>query len=237
MTKGIIHYTDNRLEDPILSRVQETILASGLPIFSCSLNPMDFGQNIVFNGLRSYPTMVRQILAALEACTTDYVFFCEADVLYHKSHFDFTPPRDDVFFYNTNVWRWHYPEDLAITYKGLISLSGLCCNRELALNHYKLRLKKIEELEWSETREREPRWGRKMGYEPGTKKRRRGGLTDDSWEEFRSEYPIIDIRHDKMFTKRKTHLEDFKHKPANEDWKEIALKEIPGWDINKLFCL
>ena len=49
--------------------------------------------------------MFKQILVALEASESDIVYFCEADVLYHPSHFDFTPSKKDVFYYNENVWK------------------------------------------------------------------------------------------------------------------------------------
>ena len=96
--KSIIYYTDNRVPDPIFSLCQKYIADSGLPIVSCSLRPINFGQNIVLNGCgRSYTSMLLQIIKALEASTEKYVFFCEHDVLYHKSHFDFIPPKDDVY--------------------------------------------------------------------------------------------------------------------------------------------
>ena len=49
--------------------------------------------------------MFKQILAGLEALDTDIVFFCEHDVLYYPSHFDFRPLKKDVIYYNTNVWK------------------------------------------------------------------------------------------------------------------------------------
>src|SRR3972149_11579423 len=107
--KGIIYYTDNRLIEPLFSVCQKYILASGLPIVSTSLAPINFGKNIVVAGKPGYVTMVDQIVTALEASTADYVFFCEHDVLYHKSHFDCLPPKDDVYYYNMNNWRWGYP--------------------------------------------------------------------------------------------------------------------------------
>lgn len=236
MTKGIVFYTDNRLNGKIFSLSQETILQSGLPIVSCSLKPMDFGQNIVLeNRERSYPTQVEQIITALKTSTVKYVFFCEHDCLYHPSHFDFTPERDDVYYYNINNWRWDFPNDRAIQYDGLTSLSMLCCNRELALKHYQLRLKLIEEQGLDKIRSREPRWARKFGYEPGTKKRRRGGVTDEECIKWRSEYPNIDIRHKKTFSQPKTHLSDFKHPPS--DWREVTLDEIDGWNLKRMFNL
>ncbi len=237
MTKGIIYYTDNQLEEPIFSVVQKQILKSNLPIVSVSLSPINFGENIVLNNLSpNIVTMVKQITRALEESNADYVFFCEHDVLYPISHFDFVPLRDNIFYYNANVWRWKYPQNKAITYGRLISLSGLCVNREFALDHYKRRLAKILEMHWDlDTKRHEPDWARKWGYEPGTKKIKRGGFWDDDFEIWESPYPMIDIRHGKTFSPPKVTLESFRHKPIN--WREIVIEKIPGWDLKSLFNL
>lgn len=232
--KGIIYYTDNRIGGPIISICQEQLLKAGLPIVSCSLQPIDFGKNIVLEGReRSYPTMALQILTALEASTTKYVFFCEHDVLYHKSHFDFTPPKDDIYYYNVNNWRWDFLKDYLISYDGLTSLSSLCCNRETAIKHYKYRLKAIEEQGLDKIRSREPRWARKFGYEPGTKKRKNGGITNEDHIKRRSALPNVDIRHPHTFSKPKITLDSFKHKPTN--WQQITMDEVPGWDLRAIF--
>ncbi len=109
--KSIIYYTDNRLEEPMFSVVQKQILKAGLPIVSVSLKPIGFGQNIVLDLKPGITTLNKQILTGLQASTADYVFFCEHDVLYHPSHFDFTPSNDTISYYNTNVWSWDYPKD------------------------------------------------------------------------------------------------------------------------------
>jgi len=236
MDKGIIYYTDNRIDEPIIPICQKQLLEAGLPIVSCSLKPIDFGNNIVLEGReRSYPTMVLQILTALEASTSKYVFFCEHDVLYHLSHFDFIPERDDIYYYNVNNWRWEFPKDRAISYDELTSLSSLCCNRELAVKHYKYRLELIEKWGLDKIRSREPRWARKFGYEPGTKKRRRGGVTDEDHIKRKSEYPNIDIRHGLTFSKPKVTLDSFIHQPTN--WRETTLDNIDGWNLKELFNL
>ncbi len=234
---GIIYYTDNRIEGHHIFKVaQQYIKKSGLPVVSCSLKPIDFGKNIVLEGLeRSYPTMALQILTALENSIADYVFFCEHDVLYHPSHFDFTPPTDDLYYYNVNNWRWLFPQDYLITYSGLTSLSSLCVNRELAIKHYRYRLQLIEEQDLDKVRSREPRWARRFGYEPGTKKRRRGGVNDEDHVKIKSALPNIDIRHKRTFSGPKVHLEDFIHQPT--DWVQATIDEIPGWNLRELFNL
>lgn len=219
MDKGIVYYTNNKLEEPIYSVVQKLLLETGLPIVSCSLKPINFGQNIVLDLEPGIVTMTKQILAGLEASKADIIFFAEHDVLYHKSHFDFTP-SENTFYYNTNNWRWDYPHDKLITYDHLKSLSGLCARRELLLTHYRERLKIIEENNWKDT-SREPYWSRKLGHEPKNGK------------EWKSEYPNIDIRHRGTMTRRKCRLVDFKHQPTG--WQEIKIKDISIWNLASLF--
>ena len=239
MKMGIIYYTDCSLEqngyEAILKASRKTIAASGLPIVSCSLKPIDFGdKNIVLEGrVRSYPTMVLQILTALEASDAEYIFFCEHDVLYHKYHWDFMPLNNNIFFYNINNWRWEYPKDRAISYDELTSLSGMSCNRELAIRHYRIRLQLIEEWGLDNGRGREPRWARRFGYEPGTKKKRRGGVTDEDHVKYRARRPNIDIRHPRTFSKPKVTLDSFIHLPTN--FRERTLDQIPGWNLKEMF--
>ncbi len=232
--KGIIYYTDNRLEEKIFTIVQKQLSNAGLPIVSVSLKPMDFGHNIHLDLKPGVVTMFKQVLTALEASVADTIFHCEHDVLYHLSHFDFEPSRDDIFYYNTNVWRWRYPDNFAVTYDPLVSLSGLCANRQLLINNYKERLRIIEERGWDKETKREPYWAKRMGYEPGTKSIRQKIISDGFHECWKSKYPNIDIRHKGTFSRRKCSLADFKHPPNPESWKETTLDKIEGWDL-KIF--
>lgn len=233
-TKSIIYYTDNRLDREITLLVQKQILKSYLPIVSCSLKPMDFGKNIVLDREPGPVTMFTQILTALKASEGEFVFFCEHDVLYHPSHFEFTPPREDVFYYNVNVWRWDYSGYKVTTYDHFRSVSGLCVAREKAIEHYEKRLKLIFEKGWDKVVGRNPNWARTMGYEPG-KPKRNGGFSDDLISEWRSKYPNIDIRHKRTMTPIKMTLDSFVHKPTG--WRETSLDKIPGWDLKELFNL
>ena len=227
--KGIIYYTHNVCEPKIFEAVQKTILRAGLPIVSCSLKPIDFGKNIVLDLEPGAVTLNKQIITALENSESKYVFFCEHDVLYHKSHFEFTPPTDDTYYYNTSVWRWDFPKDRLIGYDGLKSLSGMCCNRELALNHYRKRLEMIENNGWDNGRD--PHWARVIGYEPG-KEKRRGGFLDEKKDTWECKYPLIDIRHSGTITKPKVTLDSFKNQPTG--WQEITISELKGWNFNEL---
>jgi hypothetical protein len=230
--KGIIYYSHGLVEDKIKYLVQSSIISSNLPITSVSLSPINFGHNIVLEEEPGVITMFRQIYMALLHSQTKYVFYCEHDVLYHPSHFDFTPPEDDVYYFNKNNWRWDYPNDKLIRYTELQSLSGMCVNRLLALAHYKKRLDRINKKGYEEGRD--PHWARKMGYEPG-RPTRKGGLEDCKIGEWRSEFPIIDIRHENTITKRKCQLSAFHYPPTG--WEEITLNDVEGWDLKKLFDL
>lgn len=213
--KGIIYYTDNRLNLRLAKRVQKLLKSTGLPIVSSSLKKMPhFGDNIFLPLERGYLTMFLQILFALEKSEAEYVFFCEHDVLYHPSHFNFTPKRDDVIYYNTNVYKTD--GEKAYRVDDMRQVSGLCANRKLLIEHYKKRLKKIEENGFS----------LKMGFEPGTHNRdeRVDDLTSETWE---SEFPNIDVRHGANLTETKWSPDDFRNKKYAEGWIEVD--EIPGW--------
>jgi hypothetical protein len=161
--------------------------------------------------------MHRQILAGLERSTADYVFFCEHDVLYHPSHFEFIPPRRDTFYYNVNVWRVRSPDGHAVKTADCKQLSGVCCWRELALAHYRERVRRIAKEGFS----------RKNGYEPGTR-HLPNGYDNSLAESWVSEYPNLDIRHDGTVTRNHWTRESFRNAKYAEGWEETD-DVIPGW--------
>lgn len=219
VTKGVIYYTDNRLNVKLAKAVQKQIASSGLPIVSASLKPMTFGKNIHLPLKRGYLTMFKQILAALEAIDTDVVFFCEHDVLYHPSHFEFTPAKDDVYYYNTNVWKLRLDDGFAYRVDDCRQLSGLCANRELLIKHYKERIRRVEAEGFSV----------RMGFEPGTHNRAER-VDDYKSERWESEDPNVDICHDSNLTPNRWSPKDFRNKFYTEGWRESTINEIPGWD-------
>lgn len=228
-TKSIIYYTDNRPDQKIMLMVQNQLLKSRLPIISCSLKPLNFGKNLVLSLEPGPVTMFIQILTALKASPAEYIFFCEHDVLYHPTHFEFTPSKKDVFYYNINVWRWDYSGTKIITYDHFRSVSGLSVNRKKAIEHYEKRLNLIYKNGWDKIAGRNPKWARTIGYEPG-KPKRNGGFSDDEVSEWSSEYPNIDVRHSKTMTPIKMSLDSFRHQPTG--WKELTLDKLPGWNFN-----
>lgn len=164
--------------------------------------------------------MTKQILTALRASEADTIFFCEHDVLYNPTHFDFELPSRDKFYYNLNIWRWSFPTNRFVTWDSVRSLSGLCVDRDFAIKHYEYRLKFIEEHGWRI----------KFGFEPGCRPIFMGGITDDTYEDWRSEYPNIDIRHHGTLTPRKCYTTSFARKDELASFRRVDVDNIEGWD-------
>ena len=216
LTKGILYYTDNRLDPVIMGACQTQLEKMGLPIISVSLKPLEgFGKNIVIDAERGALTMFRQILAGLEALDTDIVFFAEHDVLYHPTHYDFVPPERDMFYYNQNAYRVNAETGDALFYYANAT-SGLCAYRELLLQHYRKRVELVEAGGFT----------RRMGFEPGTHGRaeRVDDFKSTSWM---SAQPNIDIRHGQNLTKSRWSRDQFRNQKYTRGWTEAG--EVPGW--------
>jgi hypothetical protein len=217
--KGIVYYTDNRLDEPIMSACQKQLETAhnGHELISVSLEPLEFGRNLTLDAERGYLTMFCQILAGLEASTADIIFLCEHDVLYHASHFEFIPPRADVFYYNENVWKVDVATGRALFHYAR-QTSGLCAYRELLLKHYRKRVELVERDGFS----------RNMGFEPGTH-RRAGRVDDYGADGWHSEYPNIDIRHAHNLTPSRWKRNQFRNQRYTKGWQEAD--EVPGWGV------
>ena len=217
MKKEIIYYTDNTLSELLNTKVREQLLKSGISIISVSLSPIEFGRNIVVEGKRGYLSMFRQILMGLESSDADVVFFCEHDVLYHPSHFDFTPERNDIYYYNSNFWKYKPATGQVVGYKAKL-LSQLCAHREILITHYRKRVKMLEE-------------GSKLKSEPGT----RDGIKDHPTMFWKSKYCNIDIRHGGNLTGiKRFHPSEFRSANGCKEWRETTIFEIDGWNSEHL---
>lgn len=213
--KGLVYYTDNRLEPAINDAVLTQLERARLGVISVSLRPIGFGYNIVLDRERGVLTMFKQILAGLEASTADIIFFVEHDVLYHPSHFDFAPPRRDTFYYNENVWKVDATTGQALFYY-CRQTSGLCAYRELLLEHYRKRVAIVEKNGYT----------RRMGFEPGTNNRAER-VDDYKSEAWMSQVPNIDIRHNKNLTPSRWKKEQFRNQKYTKGWTESD--GVPGW--------
>lgn len=239
-SKGIIYYTDNQLDSkiaiPVQNKLREISKEKHIPIISASLKRMDFGEhNICFPSLRKgYLSMFKQIVGALENSTADIIYFCEHDVLYHLSHFDFTPSDKDTFYYNQNVWFLRMPDGHGLHYD-VNQLSGLCLYRETALIHFKERLQMAQaEYERLQNIYSNPeelttmfnRFIRNMGFEPFTHNRVawQNQFKQSTWK---SEFPNIDIKHGQNATGQRWRKDQYRNQQLLINWTEG--EEIPGW--------
>ena len=223
LTKAAVYYSDCRGDETILRSVQQQLshATNGHEIVSVTLAPVDFGDvRVVMPRLeRSYLTMFRQILAGLEVSRADIVFLTEHDVLYHPSHFAFTPPRDDIVYYNTHVWKVDAKTGRALHYV-CKQTSGLCAYRDLLLAHYRKRVAMVEANGFT----------RKMGFEPGTHGRaeRVDALQSEAWM---PAIPTVDIRHGHNLTPSRWRQDQFRDKRNCKGWTEAD--EVPGWGVTK----
>jgi hypothetical protein len=240
-TKNIIYYTDNRLDEKIMKKCQESLTKANIPIISVSLKPMDFGKNFVVEGERGYLTVTKQVIKGLEESAADIVFFCEHDVLYHPSHFKFTPAEKDVYYYNMNSWMLR-AEDGHCLYYDHRSLSGMSCYRETALKHFRERLKRIEALiaqagstgivkSMSSGLDIPLKEGiHRLGFEPGTHNRP-DKVDNLGSEDYRSEFPNVDVRHKHNLTQSRFRKDQFRNARSYQGWTESD--SIPGWGKGK----
>lgn len=230
MTKGLVYYTDLTAPLNILRAVQVQIrrAAREIPmvVVSCESRIIDFEPDdewmgttwyVVRSEPRGYLTMFRQILAGLEALETDIAFLCEHDVLYHPSHFEFTPPYEDAYYYNLNWWKVDATTGRALTYEAK-QTAFLCAHRALLIEHYRKRIARVDAEGFS----------RKMGFEPGS--HHRPERVDDVRSEiWRSAVPNIDIRHGHNLTESRWSPFQFRTPPVG--WQESDA--VPGWGTTK----
>lgn len=225
MVREIIFYYDGALRHKALKEwSKKTIKASGLPILSIALKKkIDMGRSIAVHASRSHTTLYTQILLGLLVSEAKYVFFCEADVLYHPSHFEFTPPTDDKYYYNNNVYKYRLSDRKVVGYD-CCWLSQICADRELLIKHYVKRFKIIAD------------GGRAYGWEPGTGQSRK--IEGTGFERWESKYPNIDVRHGQNWTGvHRMSQDEFRNKKHCQNWKELKVEDLPYWDTDKLLSL
>lgn len=225
MKKGIVYYTHNECDEHILNACRRQIgrcLGGIWDLVSVSLQPLDWGRNFTMELESSDLTMFRQQLLGLQLIDADIVFFCEHDVLYHPSHFDFTPPKD-TYCFNLNVWAVDAGIGQAMHYDGMRMTSGLVAYHDILVEHYS------KKVEWVRTRGKMSR--REIGYEPG-KRVSRERLGDYERWHYKSSCPNIDIKHDQNITRKRFDLKEHNNRKTIEDsW--ILADEVPYWGKTK----
>jgi hypothetical protein len=165
--------------------------------------------------------MFRQILAGLETLDTDVAFLVEHDVLYHPSHFDFEPTRDDLFYYNQHTWRVDAATGRAL-FIFINQVSGLCADRQLLIRHYRAHLEKIEKHGGV--------YDPKYNYEPGNNKWSRRLLPGATASTWMSAGANVDIKTEHCLTRGWWRKEDW-NEQATRGWTERD--DVPGWGVTR----
>lgn len=217
-TKGIVYYTNNLVDEKIFLACQAQLKRCmeiwKFPIISVSQKPIDFGQNFVMNVESSLISMYKQILKGLEECKTDIVFFAEHDVLYHPSHFDFTPEREDHFYYNRNEWHVSSETGKAVFYLHN-NTTELSASRELLMAHIKRAIEVNTNRFHASYGIAPPR-----GIPPEERKGKYAGT-------YMSKVPNIDIRHPNTLSRPRMTKEEFRSERSRREWTESD--GVPGW--------
>ena len=226
-TKAILYFTDGNLNPKIMSACQKQLLKANLPIYSVTLKPMDFGKNIVLPLERGYLTLYKQILIGLELMTEDIVFPVDHDTLYHPSHWEFTPEKKDVYYYNLNEWRVRAKDGFALHYDAK-NHHALACYRSLLIQYYREKISRVEEAMKTMDAHQLNYFLRRMGCEPGTHTRaeRLDRYQSQTWW---SKSPNIDIRHDKNLTASRWRKDQFRDQRNCTNWIESSVDKIPEW--------
>jgi hypothetical protein len=219
MNKGIIYYTNNRIEERITIVCRKVLLkaCNGIPIASVSHFPIDFGTNIVVDLPSCSKSVFKQILIGLENCNADVIYLCEHDVLYHSSHFDYIP-KYHRFYYNQNRWSVDSYTGDAL-YRRTKAMSCLVSYKEILIDHFTNLLNLISKDGYKRS---------VMGFSPGT--HRFNGMKIHGVRMFESEYPNIDIRHNNNISGGSFNRNDFDDRESR-DW--ILTSEVPGWGKTK----
>ena len=219
MTKGIVYYTNNVLDEKIFlacqAQLKRCMQVWKFPIVSVSQMPINFGQNFVMGKLeRSVLSIYKQMLKGIEECKTDVIFFAEHDVLYHPSHFDFTPEREDHFYYNRNEWHVDSTSGRTVFYlhNNTTELSAL---RKPLMAHIK---RAIE----TNTDRFHTRWGvaPPRGIPPEEQRKKH-------YSTYMSKFPNIDIRHPDTLSRSRMTKEEFRNEHGRKGWKESD--GVPSW--------
>jgi hypothetical protein len=230
----IIYYTDNSLREPIFSLCLNQVksAAQGRRIICVSHRPTALGDNICVGDIgRSYQSYYVQILAGAKAATTEYVATVEHDCLYAPGYFEFTPPSDNIFYYNSNVWFAAYATGVYSYYRRKIQ-SNMICNRKLLIGAIEEKLAQVLSDYPSEGKA-------KYQCEPGVCDHRPEFIEAKmNWcnkqsrpfKQYRSEFfgshmPNLDIRHDGNFTR-----------PGSYRAAKHFTRELPYWGNFHEYC-
>jgi hypothetical protein len=204
----ILYYTSNHEKPEFENRIKENLLAvcGDLPIISVSHKPIDLGKNICVGDVGcSGFNMFRQVLIGCEAADTEFIISAEADCLYPPDYFTFRPERNDVCYWDSNLYVMGHRRDYFFKKEG-----GATHAQIIGREFYIELLRKLFEGA--------PQWCVEEKNFP--KERRHKENVFDVVEHYQTENPVIQIKTG----------DSMRHYTVSE---RIPIYEIPYWGAGK----
>jgi hypothetical protein len=207
----IIYLTASVIPDEWAKFQRETLLKAvgDTKIISVSRKPLDFGINLLDDGVKSTDNIYRQMLRVAKMADTKYIAVAEDDTLYHEYHFKHRP-ADDTFSYDKNrltLFTWGEP---IYHWRNRLSNCSLIAPRELLIEALEERFAK-----WPEMPERlVGELGRGMVE-------RNLGVKVQKCEEYFSNISVIQFNHD--------YGSEDRQKTHRKSYGPIRAYDIPFW--------
>ena len=224
--KTVIFLTLNNLPTNWEAYHKQVLLESigDAELITISRIPTDMGKgiNLIQTETPSANNVYKQLLRGAKLATTEFIAVAESDSLYCIDHFEFTPPRNDVFYYNLSHWSIFAWDTTMFSWRNRRGNWTLVCNRQLLIDALEERFAKYPE-----------------GTPPGAtgelgrwRTDKQLGVTPRRSEDFYTYTPIINMNHEFGLDDR-----------AKRHWKRhgtLRAHSIPYWntpaDILKHFC-
>ena len=234
---SIVYYTNNVVDKTLSSQVQRQFLAFAVdkPVVAVIQKDED-----IFNRFIKYPNittvntkrfgsshlkMYQQIHVGAKKAQTPYVGLAEHDCFYTEEHFDFIPPSNNVFYYNTNHWfvtwldkgKGKHDGMYSKPYKDRCALSNLICDRKLLIKALEKRIQFLKD-------------GGKIIR--GVWGASEFGVRDDDYQSatFSTNLPNLDVRHGNNFSGfRKGKHRTFFLKPYGSFHALMGIKPPGRW--------
>jgi hypothetical protein len=204
----ILYYTSNKEKPEFEERIRQNLLSvcGDLPIISISHKPIDLGKNICVGDVgASGFNMFRQVLLGCEAATTEFVVSAEADCLYPPDYFTFIPPKNDVCYWDSNLYVMGHRRNYFFKKEG-----GATHAQVIGREFYIELLRKLFEGA--------PQWCVEEKNFP--KERRHKENVFDYIEHYQTENPVVQIKTG----------DSMRHYTVSE---RIPILEIPYWGAGK----
>ena len=253
VSKGLVYYTDNQCPEPIAWTVREQLqrVAPG-PIVSVSLQPIDFGQNVVpfqcnecglikwarasdgawwndhLHGSEYQPEMYKPLERGYLTMFKQILAGLEAldtDIAFLVEH--------DVLYHashfeaepkpGTYLYNQHVWKVDAKSGRAL----HYCCSQTSGLCADRQLL--IDHYRTRVAYVEAHGYSRNNGFEPGTRHVRHGGFDDLPAETWMSDVPNVDIRHGHNLTPSRWRKDQFRNQKYTEGWTEADA--VPGWGV------